>query len=278
MNVRIFQQKDEFPRFVQKQLECAPIDFREKHLSLRKDNAAGASHLEAGVAVLLLYKNSEYVFQLIRRSDSVAQGGDISCPGGMLDHSTDEMLSHILFKTDMIRRFDGSPLSAFPGQDAESASLIRLFLMNALREAWEEIGLPPLNADFLGALPTYSLAYFSRTIFPVVCLVRESYEFRLSPEVEQVLEIPLGFFFQDSSYALVEIVSHLGSSDPRYHMKFPCLVIPGDQGKDDILWGATFHILINFLRLITGDEFSPPASPSRMIQKTLPLHYSSGNR
>lgn len=278
MDVNIFQQKNEFPRFVQQQLEKAPIDFLEKHLSLLQLNATGANQLEAGVAVLLIYKNSEYVFQLIRRSNSVAQGGDISCPGGMLDRSTDEMLSHILFQTDMIRRFDGSPLSTFSGQDTQSASLIRLFLMNALREAWEEIGLPPLNTDFLGALPTYSLDYFARTIFPVVCLVRESYDFRLNPEVEQVLEIPLGFFFRDSSYALAEIDSSLGSSDPRYQIGFPCLVIPSESGKDDILWGATFHIVTNFLRIITGGDFSPPASPSRRVQKTLPSHYSSGNR
>lgn len=278
MDLKLFQQKEDFPRLVQKKLTEAPIDFLAKHLSLLQSNGTGTNHLEAGVTVLLFYKKSEYVFQLIRRSSAVAQGGDISCPGGILDRKTDEMLSHILVKTDMIRRFDQSSLATFPGQDMQSASLIRLFLMNALREAWEEIGLPPLNTNFLGALPTYSLAYFSRTIFPVVCLVREPYEFCLSREVDRILEIPLGFFFRDSSYALVEIDSPSGSSDPRYHVKFPCLVIPGDQGEDDILWGATFHIVTHFLRIITGGEFSPPASPSRLIHKTLPLHYSSGNR
>lgn len=278
MNVDIFKQKVDFPRFVQHQLDKASVDFVEKHLSILQSNTSGVKHLEAGVALLLFYKDSEYVFQLIRRSDSVAQGGDISCPGGMLHPSTDEMLSDILLQTNMIRRFDGSTLSSFYGADSQSASLIRLFLMNALRESWEEIGLPPLNADFLGVLPTYSLAYFARTIFPVVCLVRKSYDFRLNPEVEKVLEIPLSFFFRPSSYATVEIDSAEGIRDPRYRMKLPCLVIPGNTGQDDILWGATLSIVTQFLQMITDGVFTLPESSSRIVQKTLPVHYTSGNR
>ena len=113
MDEKIFQRKKEFPSFVQKQLEQSPNDFAEKHRFILQSNTNGAKHLEAGVAVLLLYKKDEYVFQLIRRSDAVALGGDISCPGGMLDPSTDEMLSHILLHTDMIRRVDGGSLSTF---------------------------------------------------------------------------------------------------------------------------------------------------------------------
>ena len=278
MNIAVFQNKHDFPKLVQHRLEKVPLDFAEKHLSILQTNASGTRHLEAGVALLLFYKKSEYVFQLIRRSDSVAQGGDISCPGGMLDHSTDEMLSHILSKTNMIRKFDGSSLSSFSGQDSQSAALVRLFLMNALRESWEEIGMPPMNADFLGALPTYSLTFFARTIFPIVCLVRESFAFKLSPEVEKVLEIPVSFFFQESSYAFVEVESPQEYLDPRYHMKLPCLVIPGDNGQDDILWGATFSIVTNFLRIISAGEFSPPSFPSRVVQKKLPIHYNSGIR
>lgn len=277
MDLTRLRQKDDFPLYVLKQLDKAPLDYREKYLSILQSNSTGANHLEAGVVVLLHYKNSEYSFQLIKRSEAVAQAGDISCPGGILEQSTDEMLSHILLKTGILRTIDDRMLKDLPHKDEQTVSLISLFLMNALRESWEEIGLSPLNVFFLGALPSYSLTYFSRTIFPVVCLVKEPYDCRLSSEVEKVLEIPLSYFFQSSSYANVEVESDLGNSDPRYNMKFPCLVIPDGHGKDDILWGATFHIITNFLQIISGDSL-PPLSPSRIVKKTLSPYYASGNR
>ena len=276
MDLKLIEQKDDFPLYVLEQLNSAPLDFREKHRSIIQSNAAGTRHLEAGVAALLYYKNSEYVFQLIKRSETVAQAGDISCPGGMLERSTDEMLSHILFKTNMVRTAAGRTLHDLPNKDEETASLVRLFLMNALREAWEEIGLSPLNVWFLGALPSYSLTLFSRTIFPVVCLVKEPYDYHLSDEVEKVLEIPLRFFFQSSFYATVEIVSGLGNSDSCY-WQAPCLIIPDGNGNEDILWGATFNIITNFLRIIAGDAFSVP-SPLRTVQKVLAPHYAGKHR
>ena len=277
MDTKLFRQKDDFPLHVLSRLEKESVDYAEKHLSIVHSNAGGAKHLEAGVVVLLHYDQSEYRFQLIKRSESVAQAGDISCPGGMLESKTDEMLSHILLKTGMIRTIDGRLLYDLPNKDEQTASLVSLFLMNALREAWEEIGLSPLNVGFLGALPSYSLTYFSRTIFPLVCLVREPYHYQLSDEVEKVLEIPLTCFFQSSSYATLEVESGLGSADPRYNMKFPCLVIPDGKGNEDILWGATFYIVTNFLKIISGDIL-PPLSPSRIVKKSLSPHYASGHR
>jgi len=277
MDIKLLRDKDAFPLYVFSQLEKESLDYREKHLAIVQSNSTGANHLEAGVVLLLNYNQSEYGFQLIKRSKNVAQAGDISCPGGMLENSTDEMLSHILLKTGIIRTIDNRMLQDFPYKDEQTASLVRLFLMNALREAWEEIGLSPLNVEFLGALPSYSLAYFSRTIFPVVCLVREPYDYQLSNEVEKILEIPLSYFFLSSSYATLEVDSGLGSADPRYNMKFPCLVVPDGNGNEDILWGATFYIVTNFLNIIAG-EILPPLSPSRIVKKILSPHYASGYR
>lgn len=277
MDLTLLRQKDKFPLYVLEELNRVPVDYRDKHLSIAHSNSTGASHLEAGVVLLLHYQNSGYTFQLIKRSQSVAQAGDISCPGGMLEPRTDAMLSHILFKTEMIRTVDGRSLNDFPGKDKQTASLIRLFLMNALRESWEEIGLDPLNVFFLGALPTYSLTFFSRTIFPLVSLVREPFDYRLSAEVEKVMEIPVDYFFQSSFYAVLEIESGSENSDPRYNMKFPCLVVNDEVGHEDILWGATFNIIVNFLQTITGNPV-PPSPPSRIVKKMLSPHYASGKR
>lgn len=277
MDLTLLRQKDKFPLYVLEKLNRVPVDYREKHLSILHSNSTGAAHLEAGVVLLLHYQNSQYTFQLIKRSQSVAQGGDISCPGGMMESRTDEMLSHILFKTEMIRSADGRSLNDLPDKDEQTASLIRLFLMNALRESWEEIGLDPLNVCFLGALPTYSLTFFSRTIFPVVSLVKEPFVYRLSDEVEKVMEIPVDYFFQRSFYAVLEIEPGSENSDPRYNMKFPCLVVPDASGHDDILWGATFNIIVNFLQTITGNPV-PPSPPLRTVKKILSPHYASGKR
>ncbi len=276
MEKNIIQESDHFPRIVQSRLDRLPVDFFDRHNAIVKTRAEGNAHSEAGIAVLLLYKENEFVFQLIRRSGSVAQGGDISCPGGLLDASTDDLLRHLLNKTDMICGYDGRSLARFSGKDNDTSDLIRLFLMNALRESWEEIGLSPLNVNFLGVLPSYSLTYFARTIFPVVCLVREAYAYRLSSEVEKVLEVPLSFFFDRSFYAQVEIDSALSGDMPQYSAKFPCLVIPGQGPDEDILWGATFKILTHFLEIISDGAFAVPSGISRVVQKTLQSNYAPG--
>lgn len=276
MNLSLLRQKDAFPLYIQKQLESSVIDYLEKHDSISQENLRGGRHLEAGVVVLLFFKDSEFVFQLIKRSESVAQAGDISCPGGILEKATDEMFHHILLKTDLVQTANNISLNTFPHRDDQTASLIRLFLMNGLREAWEEIGLSPFNVSFLGALPTYSLTYFARTIFPLVCLVKENYNFQISSEVDKVLEIPVGMFFDPSSYALLEIESLAGNSNSRYNTKFPCLVIENEDGTEDILWGATFNIITNFLKVISVDVL-PTAQPTRVVTRILSPNYASGN-
>ncbi|MFO7570928.1 MAG: CoA pyrophosphatase [Smithellaceae bacterium] len=277
MNFDLFTHKDSFPIKAAEILQHAPLDYVERYSLIHASEGTATAHQAAGVVVLLTYKNDEYVFELIKRSRFVAQSGDISCPGGILEASTDEMLSHLLFKTGMIRTIEGATLNSFPCYDNQTALLIRLFLMNALREAWEEIGLSPLNVRFLGALPTYALTYFARTIFPVVCLTSEPFEHRQSDEVEKVLEVPLSLFFNNDAYAEMEIRSALGEADPRYHVKFPCLIIPDAQGGEDILWGATYHILTRFLQMVTGVPL--PSSPlSRIVTKTLSTDYTSGKR
>jgi len=162
-------------------------------------------------------------------------------------------------------------------KDKETISLIRLFLTNALREAWEEIGLIPFNISFLGALPCYSLTSFARTIYPLVCLTPKPFKYRLSSEVEKILEIPLSFFFQSSNYASLEIATTMGDSASSQNSKSPCLVIPDGRGNVDILWGATFNIITNLLRIISDDSLPLP-SASRTIKKVLTNSYISGNR
>jgi hypothetical protein len=168
----------------------------------------------------------------------------------------------------------GRKASLLQNGDKETAALIHLFLTNALREAWEEIGLNPFNIKFLGALPSYSLTLFARTIFPFVCLTPKSFKYKLSSEVEKVLEIPLSIFFDSANYAMLDIKTSLGKDTEPLQYQTPCLIIPDVRGNDDILWGATFNIIHNFLRIIS-DGTLPSTYSSRTLNKVLTIKYIS---
>jgi 8-oxo-dGTP pyrophosphatase MutT (NUDIX family) len=278
MDVTIFEQKDVIPSLIVNKLAAIQLDYKEKYRQIKHSAQTAAPQLAAGVVLLLHYKqmspgNSEYVFQLIKRSNRVSQAGDISCPGGMLHPITDRLLSSV-FTTGLFPALSSEISRAAADKDGESVHLIRLFLTNAIREAWEEIGLNPWRVSFLGALPCYSLSLIARTIFPTVCLTPEPFAFRLSSEVEKVLEIPLRAFFDASQYALLELETP--DSEPLHSNQFPCIILTDAQGEKEILWGATFYIITNFLRIISNDSLPVPDSPS-IFKKVLSKNYISGN-
>ena len=277
MDLTLFQKKHVFSRFVMDKLAEVPVDYIEKNIQIDKSRQEGSAHLKAAVVLLLNFKKingqSEYVFQLIKRSQKISQGGDISCPGGMLQPRQDNFLSSFL-KTGMLPTLRGRMARRIQKVDSETATLIRLFLTNALREAWEEIGLNPLNTKFLGALPSYSLTMFARTIFPVVCITRRQFTYKINSEVEKILEIPLSFFFQSENYATLDIKTSLGEDSEPLQYQMPCLVIPDEGGNHDILWGATFNIIHNFLRIIS-DGGLPSSYSSRTLNKVLTIKYIS---
>ena len=276
----IFRQKDLFPSLIVNKLASVHIDFEERYRKIKYSDKTVTPMLPASVVVLLNYKqfgqnNSEYVFQLIKRSDKVSQAGDISFPGGSLNPVTDRILSNI-FTTGLFPSLYDQILSASVHKNKTTVTLIRLFLVNALREAWEEIGLNPFNINFLGALPCYSLTLFTRTIFPLVCLSIKPFEFKLNQEVEKILEIPVSTFFDVSRYALLEIEIPPGKRTPACNKKYPCIVLADDQGKEEVLWGATFNVIMDFFRIISDDKLPHSSSPD-IIKRVLPKNYISGN-
>ena len=280
MDMTIFQQKDILPSLVVNKLASIHIDYIEKYRQIEYSSKTARPQLAAGVVLLLNYKQfangkSEYVFQLIKRSEKVSQAGDISCPGGILHPTTDKIISNLL-STGLLPSLHGQISAATINKDRKTIRLIRLFLVNAIREAWEEIGLNPFRFLFLGALPCYSLTLIARTIFPLVCLTPEPFEFKLSAEVEKILEVPVSTFFNGSNYALLEIETPFDSSTPPYRSQFPCIVLNDNQGGKEILWGATFNIIINFLRIVSGNSLPVPSSPDT-IKKVLSKTYISRN-
>lgn len=277
MDLTLFQQKDIFANFIMDKLAGVPIDYDQVNMQIDQSRQNGSAHLKAAIVLLLHFKKTgqqpEYVFQLIKRSHKVSQGGDISCPGGMLQPRQDTLLNFIL-KTGILPAVRGRRASRTQKVDRKTAELINLFLTNALREAWEEIGLNPLNTKYLGALPSYTLSMFARTIFPVVCMTRKPFKYKLSSEVEKIVEIPLSYFFRTENYATLNVKTSLGADTQPFQYRTPCLVILDDHGNEDILWGATFNIIHNFLRIISDDSL-PPMNSSRLLDKILTNKYLS---
>jgi len=274
MDFSLFSQKDIFPQYIADKLDAVVLDYKDKHEMITNI----PNQLAAGVVLLINYRSNQngaqYVFQLIKRSNTVTQGGDIGCPGGIVHQRFDRIMSHLL-KTGILPGVHGHNLNSSQFHDNDTASLIRLLLTTALREAWEEVGLNPFNVKFLGALPCYSLSFLARTIFPVVCLTTKPFQYKLSSEVEKILEIPVDFFFDPSNYAVLEIKTAATNNPEHLLYQMPCLVIPDGLGGEDILWGATYNIITNFLRIISDDVLPTPSS-SRTIDKVLTNNYITG--
>lgn len=232
--------------------------------------------LAAGVLLILSgseYDHNQVYVHLIKRSRRVTQGGDISCPGGMLDARRDKILASLI-RLGVCPVMNGKARIWAKKRGTEASFLISLFLANALREAWEEIGLRPWKVRFLGPLPPYSLYTFQRTIFPVAGWVKYPWKARPSHEVDKVMRIPLSSFFEPRNYTHFVVTS---AHDQSYRLELPGFVMGEDGNQKEILWGATFNIIMKFLQIVFG--FNVPQIPEDAFShRILTPEYMKGNR
>jgi len=264
-------------------LGTVPIDYEERVDFIRSRNGSPDRWLAAGVILLLHHhagagRDGGFVLQLIKRSSLVPQPGDLSCPGGMLDPRTDRLL-RCLVASGLTPILQGRPRSLARARGGKSLEHISLFLTNALREAWEEVRINPLNVRFLGPLPSQELYVFSRVIFPVVGLVKRDWTFRPNREVERVIEIPLAALFDGERYGTLTV--EIESALPFRHevepvRNFPCFLYTPPGGREEVLWGATLSIVLKFLAIVFGFTL-PEANSNRVIRKFLRPDYATGN-
>jgi 8-oxo-dGTP pyrophosphatase MutT (NUDIX family) len=137
---------------------------------------------------------------------------------------------------------------SFPGgrSEPEDADAVA----TALREAEEEIGLPPTGVDVLGALPTYTTGT-GFVVTPVVGLVQPGLALRPDPfEVAEVFEVPLAFLMNPANHRRHEI--EWGG------VKREFLSMPWDATDEQgsarryFIWGATAAMLRNLYRFLSA--------------------------
>ncbi|HNS51934.1 MAG TPA: CoA pyrophosphatase [Anaerolineae bacterium] len=189
------------------QASLLPADTMERLRSLLAGRPRRAcsdpSYRCAAVLVPLLQKEGEWHVLVTQRTNEVQHHrGQISFPGGACDQ-----------------------------EDAD-------ILATALRETFEEIGVPPEQVQVLGLLDDmWTSSHFAIT--PVVGVIPYPYSCLLNPaEVEEVIEVPLSFL-RDPSNLRIEEVEFEGR---QVELLF------WDYGKY-MIWGATARILKGFLDL-----------------------------
>jgi 8-oxo-dGTP pyrophosphatase MutT (NUDIX family) len=185
-----------------------PAEFK-RHVTTRL--ASRVRHTEndptlicAAVLVPLLCKDGEWHILVTQRTEQVEQHkGQISFPGGACDVGD-------------------------AGLEA-----------TALRETFEEIGVPPESVEILGHLDDFpTVTHF--VVTPFVGVIPHPFGYRLNRrEVEAIVEVPISFF-RDPAHLRVEQREHEG----RLHD-----VLFWDYGSY-VIWGATARILKTFLDLI----------------------------
>jgi 8-oxo-dGTP pyrophosphatase MutT (NUDIX family) len=121
----------------------------------------------------------------------------------------------------------------------------------ALRETFEETGLPPERVEVLGTLPLY-VTGTAFLVTPVVGLVRPGFALKPNPhEVDDVFEVPLDFLMDPANhrrhafewegalrewYSMPYVDNRSGNEPP--------------EGRERFIWGATAGMLRNFYRLL----------------------------
>jgi len=114
----------------------------------------------------------------------------------------------------------------------------------ALREAWEEIGLPPEDVHLLGRMNDV-ITITSYRVTPVVGAISWPFPVRLEPlEVVRLFTIPLLWLTDRSNWHEQPFTLH-GTQRP-----FPVIRYRPYDGE--ILWGITARITQNLLTIVMG--------------------------
>jgi 8-oxo-dGTP pyrophosphatase MutT (NUDIX family) len=165
-----------------------------------KDMQAVGGRVDAAVLVpLYLDSGSLHAVFTKRRDDLSHHAGEISFPGGRQDFAEEDLR------------------------------------VTALREAEEEIGLPPKEVELVGALPPVGTFVTNYKIHPFVGVIKPGHDWTPQPtEVETILEL-----------SLPDLIA--GHEMKRLVRKGVPFKTPTYTVGDSLIWGATARIVQHLL-------------------------------
>lgn len=174
------------------------------------DPRLAASLREAAVLMPLIPDGHKWQVLYIRRSNHLkAHQGQVAFPGGM--------------------------------REPEDASLEE----TALRETYEEIGVPPQTVQILGRMgqvPTPS----GFLITPVVGILTPPYTITLQPEeVDRAFTIPLDWLMQPGRWQERTLILD--------HRRVEGVVF-FEEYDGELLWGVTGRITVNFIEMVNKEQ------------------------
>lgn len=140
---------------------------------------------------------------------------------------------------------------ALPGGRTDAADIDAVD--TALREAYEEVGLPRAHVEVLGSLPVYvtGTAY---SITPVVALVTPGFTLLPNPaEVADVFEVPLAYLMNPANHRR-HAVEFDGVTREWLSMPYLDKTVVQENGElaERFIWGATAGMLRNLYRFLSA--------------------------
>jgi 8-oxo-dGTP pyrophosphatase MutT (NUDIX family) len=129
---------------------------------------------------------------------------------------------------------------AFPGGKIEAHDVD--LRAAALREAYEEVGIPPADVEVVARLDGIGTVASMFTITPFVGFLASRPALLPNPgEVVRVLELPLSALYADDVF-----------HEERWDMWDTDVAMPFFELEDETIWGATARILTGLLTHLVG--------------------------
>lgn len=179
-------------------------------LSRYKSMDTPPSARQACVLLLLFPKANEWHILLTERTSNTnpnsRHSGQISFPGGRLE----------------------------PEDDSLAAC--------ALRETYEEVGIPPEIVNIIGPLTELYIPVSNFQVFPFLAWTHYTPQYmRQETEVQSIIEAPLSIF---------KDVENMKTTDIRVNESLILTDVPYYHFKGHVIWGATAMILSEFMQLL----------------------------
>lgn len=178
-----------------------------------------------------------------RISDRELKTAAVLVPLVQREHGLNVLLTR---RADHLRDHAGQ--ISFPGGRAEPWETDPA--QTALREAQEEVGLPPESVEIIGRLPAYTTVT-SYLVTPVVGLITPPLHLQIDPfEVAEAFEVPLRFLMTPAHHRRHRDQSERGA---RHFLSMPWhSVDAAGTEREYFIWGATAAMLRNLYRFLAA--------------------------